>query len=224
MASQGNFERIKCVVPFFGKIVQSLAEAAPWSEQTPVYRCTSSLVWQFFLPNRHGGFLKSWNRGTPESSILIWFNMIFHYKPSILRITHLWMDTPICCIILPHISVRPEDHSEAGGFWVAMVRGNLRVRFVWVDLMMNIRNVCNEPYFGASRSTSLIWHNSNFSWFVEDHSADCNWFPPRLSKSPFFVAYPIYRSSKLDISVIPETKSRLESISIIPVLGQNPSS
>ena len=145
------------------------------------HRCIGALrAWygSFFLPNRHGGFLKSWNRGTPESSILIWFNMIFHYKPSILRITHLWMDTPICCIILPHISVRPEDHSEAGGFWVAMVRGNLRVRFVWVDLMMNIRNVCNEPYFGASRSTSLIWHNSNFSWFVEDHSADCNWFPP----------------------------------------------
>ena len=42
------------------------------------------------------------------------------------------MDTPICCILLPHISSRPEDHSEAGGFWVAMVR------LGWADLMMSI--------------------------------------------------------------------------------------
>ena len=49
MASQGGFERIKHVAPSFGKIVQP-PEAAPWSEQTLVYRCTSSLVWPFFFP------------------------------------------------------------------------------------------------------------------------------------------------------------------------------
>ena len=32
----------------------------------------------------------SWNRGTPKSSILIYFDGIFHYKPSIIGVAPFW--------------------------------------------------------------------------------------------------------------------------------------
>ena len=40
------------------------------------------------IPQAHMGVSK--NRGTPKSSILICFNRVFHYKPSILGYPHFW--------------------------------------------------------------------------------------------------------------------------------------
>ena len=44
------------------------------------------------------------NRGTPKSSILIYFNRVFHYKPSILGVP-LFLETPIC-FFEPYVGIR----------------------------------------------------------------------------------------------------------------------
>ena len=45
----------------------------------------------------------SWNTGTPKSSISMGFSWIFHYKPSILGIPHLW-EPPYAIILFLHRS------------------------------------------------------------------------------------------------------------------------
>ena len=105
--------------------------------------------------------------------------------------THLWTPPYVAffCRISPAGLKTTARQGAFGLRWSDLVG-----RILW---WASIRNVCNEPHFGASRSTSLIWH-TNFSWFVEDHSADCNKKSPGIHfNHPSFRAEPKFINLKL---------------------------